>query len=217
DTLRTRQALNGDPLTQALRAIIRSEGVGSLYSGVMSPCLFTGIWKGVTLFTHRQLQHLLARHRGFDVASQLTVLEVACCASVAGAVGGAVLAPAELIKSRSQICSEPHSSPFQKELNQVRALFRPGASPSRACRGLPLLLLRDGPATFVDLGCYELVKRYGQARDWPWYLSSAAAGILAAPAGWTSIYPIEIIRIRYQGELRWNTYGEVARHVYATR
>ena len=27
----------------------------------------------------------------------------------------------------------------------------------------------------------------------------------------------EIIRIRYQGELRWNTYGEVARHVYATR
>ncbi|CAE7224084.1 mcfL, partial [Symbiodinium sp. KB8] len=113
--------------------------------------------------------------------------------------------------------SEPHSSPFQEELNQVRALFRPGASPRRACRGLPLLLLRDGPATFVDLGCYELVKRYGQARDWPWYLSSAAAGILAAPAGWTSIYPIEIIRIRYQGELRWNTYGEVARHVYATR
>ncbi|CAE7190114.1 SLC25A48, partial [Symbiodinium sp. CCMP2456] len=118
DTLRTRQAVHGDALTQALRAIIRSEGIAALYSGVMSPCLFTGIWKGVTLFTHRQLQHLLARHRGFGDASQLTVLEVACCASVAGAVGGAVLAPAELVKSRSQICSEPHSSPFQKELNQ---------------------------------------------------------------------------------------------------
>eukprot|EP00439_Symbiodinium_sp_Y106_P040105 s3124_g4.t3 len=190
------------------RAIIRSEGVGSLYSGVMSPCLFTGIWKGVTLFTHRQLQHLLTRHRGFDDASQLTVLEVACCASAAGAVGGAVLAPAELIKSRSQICSEPHSSPFQKELNQVRALLRPGSSPSRACRGLPLLLLRDGPATFVDLGCYELVKRYGQARDWPWRLAAVETGAMPAE---------EIIRIRYQGESRWNTYGEVARHVYATR
>ncbi|CAE7246355.1 mcfG [Symbiodinium natans] len=213
DTIRTRQAVHGLGLLPTLRGILQREGFASLYSGVFSPCLTSGVWKGVTMTAHYQTQQLLSKYRGLPSAQDLSVLDVAVCASVAGMAGGMVVAPAELIKSRTQICVEGTSNPYQKELKQVAALMKPGAW-TKAFRGAPLIVLRDGPGTFVYLGVYEYAKRRLESLSWPAWSKTALAASVAGPSGWVAIYPIEVLRIRFQGELGWQSYTEVCQHIY---
>ncbi|CAE7890918.1 mcfS [Symbiodinium sp. KB8] len=97
---------------------------------------------------HYQTQSLLSKYRGLSRPQDLSVLDVAVCASVAGMVGGLVVSPAELVKSRTQICVEGNINPYKKELKQVAALLQPGAW-TKAFRGAPLIVLRDGPGTFL--------------------------------------------------------------------
>mmetsp|Transcript_17830 Transcript_17830/g.41833 ORF Transcript_17830/g.41833 Transcript_17830/m.41833 type:complete len:271 (+) Transcript_17830:48-860(+) len=214
DTIRTRQAVHGLGLMTTLRGILQREGFASLYSGVFSPCLTSGVWKGVTMSAHYQTQSLLSKYRGLSRPQDLSVLDVAVCASVAGMVGGLVVSPAELVKSRTQICVEGNSNPYKKELKQVAALLQPGAW-TKAFRGAPIIVLRDGPGTFVYLGCYEYAKRQLETLSWPSCTKTALAASIAGPVGWISIYPIEVVRIRFQGELGWTSYTEVCKHIYA--
>jgi len=206
---------------QIARELLREDGLRGMYSGVFSPCISVGAWKGAVLGTHHQLLSLVAKRRHLK-KEELPMLDVTLCACLAGATGAAACSPFEMIKSRAQLGAgealasgggQRGAGLVLRELREVSQLVRADGA-AGLTRGLPLLFMRDFPATGVFLGTYEALFRHLKSdRGWPTTASALVSGVISGPIGWVSCYPVEMVRIFYQGG-RSDSYLGCVREIY---
>jgi len=220
DTVRTRQLADKRGFLTIFKEVLQIQGWRELYSGIYSPCLSVGLWKGITLGTHHSIMAQLVKLKGVGSKDKLSLHDVACSGCISGAISASICTPFELIKSRAQLekaaasAKTSNTSIYLKELRQVAKLSQQEGILG-VTRGLPLLFARDFPATGVFLGTYECLKRwaidnFGASQQ----VAAVFAGTISGPIGWISCYPIEVTRIVYQSDAKWTSYADVVSHLY---
>lgn len=192
DTLRTLQATNRQSLSVTARKMFQGSGMlHKAFSGIAWPCMSTGAWKAIVLSSNQI-------YLGGDTKNP-PLPKLMAAASMAGATGGLIMGPFELLKTRSmvigQMTNRVRMSPILRELQVIRSV-----SPKDFLRSMQLLILRDSIGFTGYFIAYEAAKRIIESHA-PAMGPAATGfigGLLSGPLGWFTIYPIEIYRIHVQ-------------------
>ena len=225
DTIRTRQCVSTGGTSEW--AEFRPSRLRSLYSGVFSPCVSVGAWKAVTLSTNERLKAFLTERRSGTAKAEPAQSDVFLAASLSGSLSSLVCAPFEQIKARAML-ERPVATPAnsrgawaaslqlaQREARVIWTVVREAGVFRGLYKGAPLLLLRDGYSTGFFLSSYHYIKQaLSESGRFSPTATSLAAGAIAGPIGWIVCYPVEVVRIYWQGQPGWGSYGAVVRHVY---
>lgn len=171
------------------------EGLGSFYKGI-APNIPAMMIYNSGLFAAQGWA--LDRFQ----SESLTIHQIAFSGAFAGTMASVCCSPLELIKIRLQTSKEPISIVGQLRMssNILQSVGIIGMF-----RGVQLMVLREIPANALYFSCFESFLRYygysvtaSRAHDRaPAYLIFAAGG-LAGVANWIFVYPIDLIKSKYQ-------------------
>jgi len=191
-TIRTRQAVDARGVVPIVRDLLKHDGLRGVY-------------------------------RGIESKSMLPISEVTATACLAGSFGASVCSPFEMIKSRAQLDlnaskrkNPGNTSLIRREMDEISMILRTKGVVG-FCRGVPLLLMRDFHATGVFLGSYEVIRRYCERWNFSPYQSAIISGAIAGPFGWITCYPVEVLRLHYQGHPEFTSYRSCAGNLYKTQ
>jgi len=195
DTLRTYQATNGLSWGATARKAVSSPGwIGRLYSGVFSQCATLGAYRAISLGVTK---HLMSKVKG-----EPTLWQLAGASAFAGSVGALVIGPSEIVKTRAMVDQSAGSSfwaGLQREYRALRSL----SAKDLAC-ALRIIAVRDAGGNAFFMLTYEALFQAGRRRldsgSGSTLAAAMAAGAVAGPMGWITVYPIEIYRIKLQTE-----------------
>lgn len=196
DTIRIRmQSSKYTGVVDCARAAIRNEGIRGLYKGIASPCITVGFMNAFLFFSYESTGKAVRVWSGASPNSQLTLPQVFCAASCAGFGTAFVTGPTELVKCLAQtnLNNKGHIREewiILKSLVQGKGLF----SPYGPTRGLAMTIVRDSPSYGLYFVVYEAGTRYFGKSD----RSSFAFGGLAGVVAWSVIYPLDVLKTRWQ-------------------
>lgn len=174
---------------------LRKEGLRGLYKGVASPTVTVGVMNAVLFFSYENAAALVKRYSNIHKSRDLTIPQVMLAGGTAGFASSFVTAPTELVKciaqtnlkSKGYMREEWHI--FRSMLHEHGWLGAHGP-----CRGLMTTMFRETPSFALYFAAYEAgVRRYGKS-DLVSFVSGGCAGALA----WTVIYPLDVIKTRWQ-------------------
>lgn len=202
DVLRTRQATNNLSVRETFRGLT-NQGLINLFSGVYTPTMTIGAWKCVVLGLYKKIS---------PVTDNPEMRDVIFASAIAGAAGGSMLGPIEVVKVRA-MCADTSSSQtlLQREIAMARTLKL-----KDVCRMSAMLALRDSYATVAFLGAYEYLLNQFQRRD---ISAICVAGATAGPFGWLVCHPIEVYRVDAFAKINANAqegFFERAKRIHAT-
>lgn len=177
------------------QATLRKEGIRGLYKGVASPTITVGIMNAVLFFSYENASALVKRNNHIDQSRDLTFPQVMLAGGAAGFATSFVTAPTELVKCIAQTNLKSKGyvreewTIFQSMLREHGWLGAHGP-----CRGLMTTMIRETPSFSLYFAVYEAgIRRYGKS-DLVSFVSGGCAGALA----WTVIYPLDVIKTRWQ-------------------
>jgi len=185
DTLKVRQVVdsgkNKTSLLRYTKDIIRNEGVGSLYRGIMSP-LAGAVVQNMNIFVSYSASERLIKPY-FEENSLKTVFFAGCLASFPVSV---LDGPVELVKNRMQITPGARYIPLMKQMG-IRGLFQ----------GFTATVVRNVPSVGFYFAGHEAVKR--QFPENP-YLGSFLGGAVGGFGCWGLTYPLDYIKTVMQSD-----------------
>ncbi|KAJ2721617.1 Fe(2+) transporter [Coemansia sp. Benny D115] len=157
DIVKTRMQVVGSPssvvysgVTHALKVISTTEGIRSLWRGVMSVVLGAGPAHAVYFATYEQTKKVLANFAG----GHASALTAGAAGGVATIVSDALMNPFDVIKQRMQLANSAH----RNILDCARTVFR-----SEGLRAFyvsyPTTLVMNMPFQSIQFGCYDLFRR----------------------------------------------------------
>jgi len=197
----THNPLAGSGMLCTFRAMLRSEGMGGLYSGMTAPILASGA-RSACIFV------------GFDSTLRCLDGHRVSHHALAGAVGGLlavpVTNPAELLKCQAQVrckslCVGPPGS-LSVEWQLLRELWQHNG-PRILTTGLPLTAIREVSFRSVyfpvaeKVACQLSGQRHGEGQR-PIYVSFFA-GSVAGMVSWLPIYPVDVLKTHWQTGQRY--------------
>lgn len=198
-------------LFDCFSSAMRGEGIRGLYKGVASPTLTVGVMNAVLFFSYEYSTNLVRTYSHTERGEQLSIPQVALAGSMAGFASAFITAPTELVKciAQTNLTNEGRiHEEWQIFRNMVRDHGWLGAH--GPCRGLGATVCRETPSFAVYFTTYEAAtRRYGKSE-----LVSFVAGGFAGTLGWTIIYPLDVIKTRWQTSLP-GTYKSF-RHCFQT-
>lgn len=198
DTLRTFQATNGLSWYATARKHVKTPScVGSLYAGVASQCFTLGAYRSLTLGVTKSI---MSRFEG-----KPTTWQLAGASGIAGAASAVIMGPSEIVKTRAMVDQSGGGSSFwavaQREWRALRS-----CSARDLAGALRIVTVRDslGNASFMVVyeTLFQTLQKKLDRGSGSTLTAAMVAGGVAGPVGWTSIYPIEIYRIKAQTEKR---------------
>ncbi|KAJ1998546.1 Fe(2+) transporter [Coemansia thaxteri] len=157
DIVKTRMQVVGSPsavvysgVTHALRTISTTEGVRSLWRGVMSVVLGAGPAHAVYFATYEQTKKMFTAAAGGNASA----LAAGAAGGVATIVSDALMNPFDVIKQRMQLAGTGYRNIFDCASKVLR---------SEGLRAFyvsyPTTLVMNMPFQSIQFGCYDLFRR----------------------------------------------------------
>jgi len=214
DKIKARLQLDPDKLRyksslDCTRQIVKAEGVLSLWRGLSPPVISVLIQNSIVFGTYSLTCAILRKKQ-----EKLSIPEVAFAGGFGGFVQSFVISPLELAKIRVQVDETP--MPIKTVLSkktpigthsEVLGPFQ-ALSGIYARRGLPgiyrggsLLLIREVPGYMMYFGSYEFFVREGQKQQTIGTKTTTfTAGGVAGVLSWMSVYPIDVLKTKFQAD-----------------
>eukprot|EP00927_Polykrikos_kofoidii_P008528 TRINITY_DN13547_c0_g1_i1.p1 TRINITY_DN13547_c0_g1~~TRINITY_DN13547_c0_g1_i1.p1 ORF type:complete len:303 (+),score=29.53 TRINITY_DN13547_c0_g1_i1:22-909(+) len=177
------------------RHTFRNEGLRGLYKGVASPTLTVTVMNAVCFATYEGSCLAIKRATGKADSAELTLTQVALAGMPVGFTTSFLTGPTELVK-----CVAQTNLQSKGLLREEWAIFRDmvrehgwlGAH--GPCRGLLTTIFREVPSFAVYFSSYEAICRKFDKSQTASFFAGGFAGALA----WSSIYPLDVIKTRWQ-------------------
>lgn len=187
------------PLLSDTSPTVPRQRITNLFRGAAAPILGYGALNSILFLTYNRT--LAALDPTIPSPTKLAGVDLGNI-WLAGAASGLacwlISAPSELIKCRTQLCVDGHSTSY----GTLRSVLR-----ARGVRGLYLggavTSVRDSFGYAWYFWTYELVKRLMLARQANPFMEAEAADVLVAGgvAGvvtWASVFPLDVVKTRLQ-------------------
>eukprot|EP00421_Protoceratium_reticulatum_P068214 CAMPEP_0168410592 /NCGR_PEP_ID=MMETSP0228-20121227/27771_1 /TAXON_ID=133427 /ORGANISM="Protoceratium reticulatum, Strain CCCM 535 (=CCMP 1889)" /LENGTH=266 /DNA_ID=CAMNT_0008424325 /DNA_START=30 /DNA_END=827 /DNA_ORIENTATION=+ len=177
------------------RAALRAEGIRGLYKGVASRTLSKGVMNSVLFFSNEQASSLCRGLSGVPPEADLGLPSVVAAGCASGFASAFITAPTELIKCTAQV-NLKNRGQFREEWQILRLMLRDHGwlGVHGLWRGLPLTICRETPGFGVYFGFYEAARRAFGKSQTVTLMAGGCAGALA----WASIYPLDVLKTRWQ-------------------
>ncbi|KAJ2355675.1 Fe(2+) transporter [Coemansia sp. RSA 2618] len=154
DIVKTRMQVVGSPsgmmysgVAQALKSISTTEGMRSLYRGVMSVVLGAGPAHAVYFATYEQTKKLLA-------GDNANALAAGAAGGVATVISDALMNPFDVIKQRMQLANSGHRNIWECARTVLRTEGMRAFYVS-----YPTTLMMNMPFQSIQFACYDLFRR----------------------------------------------------------
>eukprot|EP00924_Labyrinthula_sp_SR-Ha-C_P003781 snap_masked-scaffold_3-processed-gene-4.12-mRNA-1 protein AED:1.00 eAED:1.00 QI:0/-1/0/0/-1/1/1/0/272 len=187
DTVRIRMQNStsaNQTITSHFNRIFKHEGTKGLFKGVASPLLTCTIMNSILFFTYESTLKQLEKTRTPGISS------VFLAGSVGGITAGLINSPTELVKIRAQVNQTRISNQLKAEI----LIFKETLERKIITRGLLVTIIRDSPSYGLYFALYEYWIRYF-GNDWYHHIF---AGGFAGGISWTAIYPVDVVKTRWQ-------------------
>nr|VZH97611.1 unnamed protein product [Spirometra erinaceieuropaei] len=191
-------------VSQAFRRIIQEEGLVGLWKGHVPGQILSVVYTGSEFYCFHKFSELSARYL-HSVPSTSRDLAFGSCA---GVVSSVICQPLDVFRTR--LAGQGCRKVYQGLLHGARCILREEGFLA-FWRGLTPTLLLIVPQTALSFGIYEGLKRTfkpGNAStsdtpasydSGPWLtLLTPAAGALAGCVSKTAIYPLDVVKKRFQ-------------------
>lgn len=199
-------------ILECARACLRNEGARGLYKGVASPTLTVGGMSALLFFSYESASRAIRRASAQREGNELSLGQVFLAGASSGVATAFITSPTELVKCHAQIntTSKGYAS---EELAIFRTLLRKHGffSAHGPWRGLLLTIARDSPSFGLYFVMYEGISRHFGKSDFV----SFAAGGCAGAAAYASVYPLDVLKTRWQ-TAEVSTYRSLAHCVEST-
>lgn len=187
------------------RCILKEESVVGLYKGISSPLAGLAFINAIVFGVYGNTLKALGEN-GDAIRSHFIA------GSMAGAAQCAICSPMELAKLRLQLQGQgvrPHHiffwadapNQYHGPLDCLKQTYRSHGLRG-VFRGLPVTIFRDLPCFGVYFASYEWMTR-SMSKGGPETLTSGKlllAGGAAGMISWLSLYPIDVVKSRYQAD-----------------
>mmetsp|Transcript_10431 Transcript_10431/g.11959 ORF Transcript_10431/g.11959 Transcript_10431/m.11959 type:complete len:279 (+) Transcript_10431:136-972(+) len=200
DTVRVRlqvNSTNGKGIRNVFQTIFYNEGVRGLFKGIGSPLVTTGVMNSLLFFSYEAAAAAIRREQ--EHSSELSLSQVAFCGVVSGTPCAMLNSVTELVKCKAQVNVNSKGYIYEEWL-----IFKDLIKNNRftgkngPLRGLGLTLLRDVPSYGLYFFVYEYLCRQFKANGHLDNTHTLIAGGCAGSAAWGSIYPIDVVKTRWQ-------------------
>eukprot|EP00755_Sulcionema_specki_P031144 Sspe_Gene.96031::Locus_68421_Transcript_3_7_Confidence_0.385_Length_927::g.96031::m.96031/K15109/SLC25A20_29, CACT, CACL, CRC1; solute carrier family 25 (mitochondrial carnitine/acylcarnitine transporter), member 20/29 len=172
------------------RTILREEGVSALGKGIASPMATVGLMNAVLFVAfERALRYQCPR------TEDSTIRQHALAGVVAGGACALINSPTELVKCRAQMTRGETS--VGSEMQILRELVRMEGVRG-VSRGLGMTVVRDAPSFAAYFAVYESLERKMTEARINSSVASLVAGGCAGTAAWLVVYPIDVVKTRWQ-------------------
>ncbi|OAD80713.1 hypothetical protein PHYBLDRAFT_18090, partial [Phycomyces blakesleeanus NRRL 1555(-)] len=186
---------------KTLTQMVQSEGVGSLFKGVLSPVVGLAGLNAILFVSYGTILRYFERQHGLDThEASLSEIYIAGCG--AGIASFFFSTPTDLVKIQAQMSRIPKSTwDVAKTIysnNGVLGFYQGGFA----------TIVRDAPSYGLYFLVYEGTKRLlevestGDAAGGSNAMKILLAGGLAGAVSWTSIYPLDVIKSRLQMQVQ---------------
>lgn len=211
DTVKVRQqSLTSNNLSalQNVKSAITTEGIFSLYKGLVAPLLGSGILNAVIFATYDSwCQKLLETRNSYNGTSETTNshAEYFCAGSLTGFAQAFVASPFERIKIILQ--NQTTTGKFRGPRDILR-----GSSMRTLYHGLGSTMGRD----FYSYGVYFQQYQYWREALPQNHLTYLIAGGVAGSLSWTSCYPVDVVKSRIQADTvgKYKSFFDCAKKSY---
>ena len=205
DTVKALHQTSNSSVFAAQRKRLSLRFIRSLYRGLLPPLLTTGVFQCLSFGAYDHCLRLLSQG---DSAGEAPLWHVSVAAAFAGAFTSAITAPVIRMKLMRQV----H--------NISQPVFL--GSLGRTYAGFPIHLVLETVGRSVYLTAFELAKaifvtRFERSEGVKEVPVKFLCGCIAGVVGWSSIYPLDVIRSRVMAS---SSHGgpqgilEVALHVW---
>jgi len=183
--------------TDCFQKIIKDEGVGGLYKGIIPVICTVGTEKGFRVCCYNQLKLTFLASGVFGIGSgpEIWLFPCALAGCIAGAAQVVVANPVEKLKIRMQLQGEGGKSQGWREVVDelgIKGLYQ----------GFPVTVLRDIPSVGIFFAVYELMKYSlsdGGAHSLT-FVEVMLAGLVAGVPAAALVTPIDVVKTRWQAD-----------------
>ncbi|XP_013183138.1 mitochondrial basic amino acids transporter [Amyelois transitella] len=186
DTLKVHvQSGRGSPL-ECTKALLKGGTLASAYRGVRAPLGGVAGLNAIVFGAYGNTR------RSLPNPDSLTSHVVA--GGVGGLLQSFICAPVELVKTRQQLARAADPIP-DGAIAGARYVLKTGGFKA-LFRGLGITMIRDSPAFAVYFAAYEAMTRDDKSAA-----KVFTAGGLAGAVSWIMLYPVDVIKSRFQGDV----------------
>ena len=204
--MQTRPAGAYSGILDCLTTMARTEGVTSLYRGMLSPVIGYGLIKSTAFGSYNQCKtFLLARqpHTAARPHGELSLLQLTLCGAYAGLVQTFIRCPVEQVKVVMQarnLAGSTTAPPYANTLACIRHVLSTEGVRKGFYRSFTPTLSREIPQYAIYYPTYEVTRtlflRQGQSLEQLSPLYTALAGGCAGVAQWVPTYALDVVKSR---------------------
>lgn len=148
--------------TDCVTKMLRNEGIGAFFRGVLPQMLATFPSSGITLGSYSSIKAELERRRG---TKNLTSTDIAMCSTFSGLLGEAITYPLHLAKTRLAVDGAPGHPRSYNGLSDCFVKTVQTGGVTALYRGFVPTLVKHLPSVAVTMTTYEILKtRFGIAK-----------------------------------------------------
>lgn len=186
DTLKVHIQSGRGSALQCVRALLKGGTLSTAYKGVGAPLGGIGVMNAIVFGTYGNTRRALPNPD--------SLVSHAIAGGTAGLLQSLACGPVELVKTRQQLALPGDGMP-KSALSAARHIYRTGGL--RALfRGQTITMIRDCPGFAIYFTFYEILTR-GELSMMKVFIAGGVAGAIS----WASLYPIDVVKSRLQGDV----------------
>ncbi|VBB18130.1 Piso0_000558 [Yasminevirus sp. GU-2018] len=176
---------------ECLRLTLKEGGFKALYKGVGVPVIANGLIVGTHFHVFNFLEEFLKQHKLEDFSVNGFV-----SGAVAGATGSIISSPVEYVRIKMQLANKLDNKKKYNSVLECVFEIKKNRGTLGLYHGYRITLLRE----VVGYGCFFTAYKQNMNHDGS-MLSKITTGVVCGFALWGSMYPLDVIKSRVQGEL----------------
>ncbi|KAK4520844.1 Septin spn4 [Mucor velutinosus] len=181
---------------QTLRNMVQTEGLGSMFKGVLSPVVGLAGLNALLFVSYGSIIRYFERQYTTSPVDngpfEPSLWQVYLAGAGAGVACFFFSTPTDLVKIQAQMTKIPKTTvEVAKEIyarNGLRGFYQGGV----------ITMIRDAPSYGIYFWAYESMKRVLQVNPGGDAWKLLLAGGVAGTVSWASIYPIDVVKSRLQ-------------------
>nr|QKK35461.1 mitochondrial MC09 [Starmerella bombicola] len=187
-----------------VRQLIKNEGFSGFYKGTLTPLIGVGACVSVQFAVNEEMKRYFeSKASSFNNRAGLTYGQLYVCGGAAGLANSFLASPIEQIRIRLQTQTEASAVKLLGPIDAVKKIVKLGGIGHGLFRGLVPTIIRElhgmGMYFMAAEACIKqemqkMNKTRSEVQSWHVCCYGGVAGI----AMWLSVYPIDVIKSRFQ-------------------